>query len=122
MTVRKVKRAKTKKPATADEADPKFAPVIAAFAGDRRVAAGKMMASVGLKVDGKIFAMLVKGKFVAKLPKDRVDALVESGVGQHFDPRHNGRVMKEWIELRGTKPSWVELATEAYRFVKGKNA
>ena len=126
MTARKMKRAKTNeaRPQTrpaADDADPKFAPVIAAFASDRRVIAGKMMASVGLKVDGKIFAMMVRGKFVAKLPKERVNELVESGVGQPFDPRRNGRVMKEWIELNGTKPSWIELATEAHRFVKGKN-
>lgn len=122
MTAGKMRSAKTKTAVTADDADPKFAPVVAAFAGDVRVTTGKMMASVGLKVDGKIFAMMVRGKFVAKLPKERVDELVQSGVGEYFDPRRNGRLMKEWIELYGTKPSWVELAEEAHRFVKRKNA
>jgi hypothetical protein len=31
---------------------------MAAFAGDPQVTSGKMMASVGLKVNGKIFAMV----------------------------------------------------------------
>jgi hypothetical protein len=77
------------------------------------------MASVGLKVNVKIFAMLVKGKFVAKLPRARVNELVESGAGSHFDPRRNGRVMKEWIELGGTRPPWTAVAEEACRFVGG---
>ena len=93
---------------------------MAAFAADRQVTSGKMMASVGLKVNGKIFAMMSRGKFVAKLPKDRVDELVRSGMGEYFDPRRDGRLMKEWIALGGTKPSWIDLATEAHCFVKGK--
>ena len=92
--------------------------MIAAFARDPQVTAGKMMASVGLKVKGKIFVMMSRGKFVAKLPKDRVDELVRAGAGEYFDARRDGRLMKEWIEFRGTKPSWVELAREAHCFVK----
>jgi TfoX/Sxy family transcriptional regulator of competence genes len=121
MRPKRSKRAKTAKPATSNEleVDPRFARVVAAFAGNRRVTTGKMMASVGVKVNGKIFAMLVRGSFVAKLPRDRVNELVESGAGSHFDPRRNGRVMKEWIELSGTKPPWTDLAEEACRFVGG---
>jgi TfoX/Sxy family transcriptional regulator of competence genes len=114
--------AKTKRATRAGTApglpvDPKFAPVVAAFADDPQVTAGKMMASLGLKVGGKIFAMMARGKFVAKLPKERVAELVRSGAGAYFDPRRDGRLMKEWVELSGTKPSWVALAKEAHRFV-----
>jgi hypothetical protein len=70
---------------------------------------------------GKIFAMHVKGKFVAKLPKDRVDGLVRAGKGQYFDPGH-GRLMKEWVALDSDTGSWVDLAREAHRFVKGGRA
>jgi TfoX/Sxy family transcriptional regulator of competence genes len=105
--------------ADANPTDPRFGVVIAAFADDRKVTAGKMMASVGLKVSGKIFAMLVRGKFVAKLPKDRVAEIVKSGAGEYFDPRRDGRLMKEWLMLSGAKPNWIELAKEAYRFVAG---
>lgn len=101
--------------------DPAFAPVADAFAGDPEVSAGRMMASFGLKVNGKIFAMHVRGSLVAKLPKARVDGLVASGVGERFDPGH-GRIMKEWIAVEPGRADWVQLAREAYRFVKAANA
>ena len=118
-SVARSKPAKKKSKLTGSAIDPKFARVVAAFARDHQVTAGKMMASVGLKLNGKIFAMMSRGKFVAKLPKERVDELVQSGVGVYFDPRRDGRLMKEWIELRGTEPSWIALAKEAHRFVDG---
>jgi hypothetical protein len=65
--------------------------------------------------------MHVKGKFVAKLPKERVDDLVRQGKGDYFDPGH-GRLMKEWVALTAGRPSWVELAREAHRFVKSGKA
>ncbi|MCI0632811.1 MAG: hypothetical protein L0206_02675 [Actinobacteria bacterium] len=34
----------------------------------------------GLRISGKIFAMLVADELVVKLPKDRVDELVTSGI------------------------------------------
>ena len=107
-----------KRKTVAPPIDPNFATVARAFASDRQVTCGKLMASIGLKVNGKIFAMMVRGQFVAKLPRSRVDELIQDGVGQSFDPRHNGRPMKEWVVLKGPEPSWTELAKEAHRFVK----
>jgi hypothetical protein len=104
--------------ATADpaELDPRFAAIVSAFRRDPDVTAGKMMAAVGLKVHGKIFAMFPRGVFVAKLPKARVDELVRLGHGELFDPGH-GRLMKEWIAMRGHEDTWLALAREARRFV-----
>jgi hypothetical protein len=101
------------------EIDLRFAPVVDAFAKDRRVNyGGKGFGSTALKVDGKIFAMMSsKGKCVVRLPKDRVDELVRLGRGEYFDPGH-GRLMKEWLALEGGAGSWVELAREAHRFVR----
>src|SRR2546428_11532284 len=48
----------------------------------------KGFGTLGLKIQHKIFAMLVKGKLVVKLPKPRVDALLASGEGERFDPGH----------------------------------
>ncbi|MGH2409571.1 MAG: hypothetical protein ACRDGS_04280, partial [Chloroflexota bacterium] len=53
--------------------------------------------STELKVKGKIFAMLSQGRLVVKIPRTRVDALVASGDGERFDPRRDGRLMKEWV-------------------------
>ena len=78
----------------------------------------KGFGSSELKVHNKIFAMLVRGKLVVKLPRSRVDALVATGDGERFDPRHDGRLMKEWIVLETTSDDqWLILAKEAMEFV-----
>jgi hypothetical protein len=71
----------------------------------------------GLRVDGKIFAMLVRGELVAKLPRERVDGLVGSGAGTPFDAG-KGRPMKEWVAVSPQSPDWEDLAAEALRFVR----
>ena len=97
-----------------------FAPVVTAFARDRSVSRGKgwSAGNIVLTVNGKIFAMLVRGRFVAKLPRKRVDELVKTGIGEYFDGGC-GRPMKEWVALRAGRAQWVELAEEAHRFVSG---
>lgn len=100
--------------------DPRFDALAKAYARRPGVTVGRMMASVGLKVDGRIFAMLVRGKLVVKLPRERVDALVAARQGVRFDPRHDGRVMKEWALLEGDAPPWPDLAEEAFRFVSAE--
>ncbi|HKX17526.1 MAG TPA: hypothetical protein VJT33_05890, partial [bacterium] len=97
---------------------PLFAPVAAAFTGDRRISTGRMFSSRSvLSVDGKIFAMLSRGTFVAKLPKEQVDALVRAGAGTYFDPGH-GRRMKEWIAVGPGRADWIALARDACRYVR----
>lgn len=109
------KRTATK--ATATELDPRFAPIVEAFARDRAVTTGGMFGNVSLKVNGKVFAMVVKGMLVTKLPRARVDALVAAGEGVYFDPGH-GRLMKEWIAVPPGDALWRALAEESHRFVK----
>ena len=99
------------------EIDPRFAPVVEAFTRDAAVSSGVMMSSFGLKVKGKIFAMMVRGKFVAKLPQARVDAIVANGLGKNFDPGH-GRLMKEWVAVESDSVDWIGLAREAREFVE----
>ena len=100
------------------EIDPAFKRVADAFAKDPDVGLGRMFSSSSvLNVNGKIFAMLVRGQFVAKLPKARVAELVATGAGVFFDPGH-GRLMKEWIAIAEASAPWVALAREAYSFVK----
>jgi hypothetical protein len=75
-------------------------------------------ANVTLKTRGKIFAMQIGADIVLKLPKARVDRLVAERRGERFDPRKNGRVMKEWIVL--SAGARTALAGEAYAFVSGE--
>lgn len=99
--------------------DPRLAPLAAVFETEPRVTVGKLFASMGLKVDGKIFAMVVRGSLVVKLPKSRVEELVSKKAGTYFDPGH-GRLMKEWISMSAKKPDAVTLGREAFAFVGKK--
>lgn len=110
------------------DADLRFAEVVAAFAADRRLAPiaaslraeraehrARKFGSGALKVNGKIFAMVVRDHLVVKLPKDRVSELVEASAGKHFDAGR-GRLMKEWVVILSDDCSWVDLAKEAHDF------
>jgi|ERR1700682_5849147 len=77
--------------------------------------------NVVLKKRGKIFVMLVGDGVVLKLPKKRVDELVDGSKGKRFDPRRDGRLMKEWFVVP-SGAARVSLAREAYRFVAGEVA
>ncbi len=101
----------------------RYAEVVTAFAGKRGVTyaeEGRGFGASSLKVGGRIFAMLASGdRFVVKLPRQRVDALVADGQGERFDPRRNGKVMKEWFVV-GSENRWLPLAQEALEFVASK--
>lgn len=78
----------------------------------------RMFGAIGLKTHGKTFAMLVKGRPVVKLPRDRVEELLAAGAGDRFDPGH-GPLMREWIRLtEPTDPTTCRtLMAEALAFV-----
>lgn len=113
----------TERPA-AQPAEVLFEDVVARFVADADVmppsaSRGRTFGASALKVNGKIFAMLVNGELVVKLPKQRVDELVSSKRGRPFDPGH-GRVMKEWITVSPAEGrEWGALAQEARQFVAG---
>lgn len=97
----------------------RFAALVAAFEKTPGVTReGTGFGSAGLKVGGKIFAMLVRGALVVKLPRARVDAFVVAGEGERYDPRRDGRLMKEWLVAGpALDEDWLSLAREALAFV-----
>jgi hypothetical protein len=71
-----------------------------------------------LRWEKKIFAMLVRGRLVVKLPAPRVDALVAGGDGVRFDA-NKGIPMKEWFSLDPESGlAWVPLAREALGYAR----
>ncbi|MBW8803583.1 MAG: hypothetical protein AUG49_03475 [Catenulispora sp. 13_1_20CM_3_70_7] len=72
----------------------------------------------GLKVNGKLFAMVSQDRLVLKLPSERVDQLSADGAGDRFDPRKNGVEMREWLVVDpDSDVDWERLAEEARVFV-----
>jgi hypothetical protein len=78
--------------------------------------------SHALRVDGRIFTMLVRGRLVVKLPRSRVDELVQAGHGVRFDA-NKGTPMKEWLSLDpAARLDWLDLSGEAFAFVSGQDS
>jgi hypothetical protein len=99
-------------------AESHFAAVVERFSGDPRVTGGTGFgSSPGRRVDGHIFAMLVRGELVVKLPTQRVVELVEADLAGWFDGG-KGRPMREWASISMAQAeAWPMLVTEAYAFV-----
>jgi hypothetical protein len=101
----------------------RFQVVVNAFAGDPDItppddpsAVGRKFGSNGLKVRGKLFAMLSRDRLVVKLPKRRVDALVAIDEGERM-VSGGGREMKEWLVVAAdSQLDWTALAREAHTF------
>ena len=88
-----------------------------ATAGVSPPSTGGGFGSSALRVQNKIFAMLVRGRLVVKLPRARVDELVAAGEGDRFDA-NKGTPMKEWLSLApASELPWSPLAREALDFV-----
>jgi hypothetical protein len=102
------------------EAEQRFEQLAGRFLADPTVRRGTGFGSnPGLRVGSKIFAMLRNNELVVKLPKQRVDDLVAAGTGARFDPRQDGRLMKEWATIPVRHGSdWEQLASEALQFVR----
>lgn len=114
------------KQADADEsAQARFDDLCFALVGADSVTAptgGSGFGRAALRSDGKIFAMVVRGALVLKLPAARVDELVEAEEGIRFDA-NKGTPMKEWLSLDpGSELEWPPLATEALEFARATAA
>ena len=96
-----------------------FWDLIAALAQeDPRVEEGTIMGGRCARVAGEFLALVdFKGSgLVVKLPKARVDELVERGIGQPFAPA--GKVFREWLSVpKRDRRRWRSLLREGIAFV-----
>jgi len=83
------------------------------FLGEPGVIEGQMFGMPVLKIGGKVFAGDWKGELVVKLPRERVQELIDARAGKPFSPMA-GREMKEWALVEDDA-----LAAEALAFVRG---
>ena len=82
------------------------------------VAAGTMMGFPCLRVSGAFFASCDhrSGDLIVKLPRRRVEQLIDGGAGKPFAPA--GRTFREWVLIDDRDQArWIALIDEARRFV-----
>ncbi len=106
------------------DAAERFAAMVAATAGEPDVqppdaAGGRRFGSDALRLGGSIVAMLVQGQVILKLPRKRVEALIQSGDGAPFDGGR-GRPMREWVALTGDPAGDEVLLREALEFARSR--
>lgn len=83
-----------------------------------RVQEGTIMGGRCARVGGEFLALVdFKGSgLVVKLPKARVEELIEAGVGEPFAPA--GKVFKEWVAVpEADRKRWKALLLEGVAFV-----
>ena len=84
-----------------------------------RVCEGTLMNGRCLRVGREFLALYARSDsaMVVKLPRARVEALIESGHGRPFAPA--GRVFKEWLAVPKPDPKrWAALLQEGVAFVQ----
>ena len=104
------------KPAATDFFWGTAAPLI--FSGE--ATEGALMGFPCLRVEGQFFATCDHrtGDLIVKLPRARVQELIDFGVGQAFAPA--GRVFREWVLVaERDDQQWSALIAEARSFVRG---
>jgi hypothetical protein len=82
------------------------------------VATGTMMGFPCLRVSGAFFASCDHrtGDLIIKLPRQRVQELITTGIGKPFAPA--GRTFREWVLIDNRDPArWAALIDEARTYV-----
>lgn len=94
-----------------------FDPIAADYLGRPGVDMGRMFASEGLRIRGKIFALVsFDGKLMLKLPAARTTELVDAGEAERVEMA--GRSMREWIFVPVESPGlWGPLVAEAFAYL-----
>ena len=100
------------------EAEPGFSEIAAQLLREPGVTEGTGFGSnPGLRVGGKIFAMLVRGELVVKLPAARCAELAAAGSARPFDSGKGP--LREWVTVGdAVAADWPELTREALAFVR----
>jgi len=95
-----------------------YADVKAHFSKDPEVEVLKGRGAQGIKREGKLFVMFMKGDLIVKLPEHRVNEIIDIGDGVSFDPG-TGKPMKNRVLIPARKRDmWIKYSIEAKNHAK----
>ena len=107
-----------KNPRRDGEVNHAFEGVVRAMSRAPSVTRAKMFGCEGLKIKGKFFVVMVRGRLAVKLPENVVNEMTARKQGKQFHHIYDSnRIMKEWVSLEPTVNNWLELARKAKYFV-----
>ena len=94
-----------------------FDPIAAHYLELPDVDMGRMFASEGLRIRGKIFSLIsFNGDLMLKLPAARTVELVDAGEAERVEMR--GRAMREWVFVSVKRSDlWDPLVGEAFAYL-----
>ncbi len=103
-------------PDTPNDPEQSFEAVVERLLREPDTDTGRAFHQPGVRVKGKIVAMLVDDELVVKLPAERCAELVAAGA-QPF--RTGKRAMREWVSIpHEAGMDWTATAEEALAFVR----
>ena len=88
---------------------------------DPRIEEGTIMGGRCVRVDGEFLALISfkDAGLVVKLPRQRVQELIDAGIGRPFAPAN--KVFKEWVSVpKRDRRRWRALLREGVEFVAGE--
>lgn len=94
-----------------------FDPIAAGYVQRPGVDIGRMFASEGLRVRGKVFSLVsFNGDLMLKLPAARTEELVGAGDAERVEMA--GRSMREWVFVSPSRSDlWEALIGEAFAYL-----
>ena len=105
-------------PSRNGKANQAFEKVVDAMSRAPGVIQAKMFGCEGLKIKGRFFAVVVRGRLAVKLPEERVKEVIARKQGKQFFHIYDSSwIMKEWVSLETTGNGWLKLVRKAKYFV-----
>lgn len=99
--------------------DDPYAEVKAHFEDVPHAEVNRGKGSQGIKHNGKMFVMFLKGDLLVKLAPARVLELAERGVGERYDPGTGSFMKDRLLVRRDHSDSWIDICTESFEHVRG---
>lgn len=97
--------------------------IIKKYESKKGVVLARMFGSQALKVNDKVFMIIMKDGIVFKLHPDDVEAALSIKGADYFDAHKNGHKMKEWIHypLKSVTKDCIAIAEKSFQYISASS-